>query len=175
MLKEDHVELTPLTADDLPRMFGWINDRELVLFNAPYKPVHEDQHKEWFETIKRRSDVALFGIRLRRTNKLIGSCQLHSIHPVNRSAEFQIRLGEVDEQGHGYGTEATRMLLDFGFKDLNLNRVYLHVFSNNAPAIRVYEKAGFVREGMLRQAAYLDGKYLDVLVMGILRQEYDKA
>ncbi|MCK4394325.1 GNAT family N-acetyltransferase [Candidatus Bipolaricaulota bacterium] len=172
MLKSAHVALTPLMLADMSVMFDWINDREQVLFNAPYKPVSEGQHQAWFEAIQQRNDVVIFAIRLLETDKLIGSCQLHSINYVHRSAELQIRIGKVSKRGQGCGTEAVHLLLDFAFKDLNLQRVYLHVFSKNAAAIRVYEKAGFVREGVLRQAAHIDGRYVDAIVMGILREEY---
>lgn len=172
MLKVKHVKLAPFTLEDLPLLFNWINDREQVLFNAPYKPVHWGQHQAWFESIQQRKDMVVFGIRLLEGNKLIGSCQLHSINSVHRSAELQIRIGEVEERGHGFGTQTVQLLLDFAFKDLNLRRVYLHVFANNIPAIRIYEKNGFKSEGLLRQAAYVDGAYMDVMVMGILRDEY---
>lgn len=152
-------------------MFDWINDRAQVLFNAPYKPVSLAQHEDWFTAIQRRDDVVIFGIRLLESDKLIGSCQLHNINMVHRFAELQIRLGNVAERGKGLGTEALRLLLDFAFKDLNLHRVYLHVFGTNAAAIKMYEKVGFVREGVLSQAAYIDGEYLDVCVMGVLREE----
>lgn len=171
MAKPARVTLGPLSAADLPLLFAWINEREQVLLNAPYKPVHEGQHQAWFAAIQQRDDAVIFAIRLPESDKLIGTCQLHSISSVHRSAELQIRLGDVAERGHGYGTEAVRLLLDFAFKDLNLHRVYLHVFATNRPAIRVYEKVGFVREGTLRQAAHIDGRYEDVLVMGILRPE----
>lgn len=172
MLKSDHIALAPLTAADSPMLFDWINDREQVLFNAPYKPVAEGQHKAWFDSILSREDVVIFGIHRLETNALIGACQLRNIHPVHRSAELQIRIGAVSERGKGYGTEAVRLLLGFAFKDLNLRRVYLHVFSSNLAAIRTYEKVGFRREGLLRQAAHIDGAYVDVVVMGILRDEY---
>lgn len=172
MLKTALVALTEVTTDDLPAMFNWINDREQVLFNAPYKPVSLSRHQEWFEAFQRRTDAVLFAIRLAQTGELIGTCQLHAIHPVHRSAELQIRLGSPSERGKGYGTDAVRLLLDFAFKDLNLRRVYLHVFSTNLAAIRVYEKAGFTREGLLRSAAYINGEYVDVVAMGILQEEY---
>ena len=117
-------------------------------------------------------DSVIFGIRLLESNRLIGSCQLHSINHVHRSAELQIRIGEPFQRGQGYGTEAVRLLLDFAFKDLNLHRVYLHVFSTNAAAILIYKKVGFVHEGLLRKAAHIDGAYVDVVVMGILRDEH---
>ncbi len=175
MHKSAHVALGPLTPADLPVMFEWINDREQVLFNAPYKPVHAGQHQAWFDAMQQRNDMVIFGIRLVETGRLIGSCQLLNIHSVHRSAELQIRLGDVAERGHGYGTEATRLLLDFAFGDLNLHRVHLHVLSSNLAAIRMYEKVGFVSEGVLRAAAHIDGHYVDVIAMGILRERYVAA
>ncbi len=174
MLKSANVTLTPLTSADCVLLWQWINDREQVLFNSSYKPVSELQHQSWFEAIQQRTDLLVFGIRLVKTNQLIGSCQLHSINFVSRSAELQIRLGSVTDRGKGYGTEAVRLLLQFAFADLNLRRVFLHVFATNSRAIKAYEKAGFVSEGKLRQAAYVDGQYVDVVVMGILREEYGR-
>jgi RimJ/RimL family protein N-acetyltransferase len=175
VLKSERIGLHALRSDDMPIMRDWINDREQVLFNAPYKPVSEAQHRAWFDAVQQRADVTIFGIRELVTDKLVGTCQLRGIDPVHRSAELQIRLGEVASRGIGYGTDAVSLLLDFAFRDLNLQRVYLHVFATNAAAIRVYEKAGFVREGVLRRAAHIDGEYVDVLVMGILRDEYGGA
>lgn len=172
VLVSEHVALTALTADDLPVLFRWINDRELVLHNAPYRPVTEEQHRTWFEAVQQRHDVRIFAIRLRDSGRLIGSCQLHSIHDIHRSAELQMRLGEADARDQGYGTEALQLLLRYAFQDLGLHRVSLHVFSTNDAAIRLYEKAGFVREGALRRAACIEGRYLDVIVMGLLREEY---
>lgn len=174
MLKSSHVALTPLMPEDMPLLFDWINDREQVLFNSNYKPVHWEQHKEWFEAIQQRADMVVFGIHLHETNKLIGSCQLHGIHQIHRSAELQIRLGDISERGHGYGSDAVRLLLDFGFKDLNLNRIYLHVFPANVAAIKTYEKTGFKHEGLLRQSAFIDNNYVDMIIMSILREDYVK-
>ena len=172
MLKSARIALRPLRQADISLLFEWINDREQVLFSAPYKPVSEDQHQTWFNAIQQRGDTAIFAIQELQTDSLIGTCQLHSIDPVHRAAELQIRLGDVAARGIGHGTEAVSLLLQFAFRDLNLHRVYLHVFHTNAVAIRAYEKAGFVREGVLRQAAHIDGQYVDVLVMGMLREEY---
>lgn len=174
MLKSEQIMLASLRNEDSPILWKWINDRDLVQFNAAYKPVSEAQHQAWFESIRQRDDVFIFGIRLLETDELIGSCQLHSVDQVSRSAELQIRLGEAAARGKGFGTEAVRLLLKFAFTDLNLNRVYLHVFDSNTRAIQVYEKNGFSREGVLRQAAYIDGRFVDVVVMGVLREEYVK-
>jgi RimJ/RimL family protein N-acetyltransferase len=175
MLKPRDVSLMPVTMHDLPVLFEWINEREQVIFNAPYKPVDELQHQRWFESIQGRNDIVVFGIRELATGGLIGSCQLHHIHQVHRSAELQIRLGDVTKRGRGYGSQAVRLLLTFAFRDLNLHRVYLHVFSTNNVAIHLYQKVGFVQEGLLREAAYIDGQYCDVVIMGLLISEFNDA
>ena len=172
MLTTSDIKLAPLSLADAAELYEWINDREQVLFNAPYKPVSEPQHAEWLAAITSQRDVAIFGIRTVESDTLVGSCQLHSINPIHRSAELQIRIGATEARGRGYGKSAVRLLLKFGFTDLNLHRVFVHVFANNLVAIRVYESAGFRVEGTLREAAFIDGKYVDVMVMGILESEY---
>lgn len=172
LLRSKNVYLSPIEKGDSPILYKWINEREQVHNNAPFKPVHSNQHEAWLKDIQKRNDIVVFGIRLLETNHLIGTCQLHSIHPINQCAELQIRVGEPSERGKGYGTEAIHLLLKFAFMDLNLNRVYLHVFNSNTVAIRVYEKTGFKIEGKLRQATFVNGKFEDLLVMGFLREEY---
>ena len=168
-LERDGVLLGPVTEKDLPALFEWINTREDVLFNAPFKPIDSISHREWFDGVRKRKDLVLFAIRTEAG--LVGTCQLHSISPVHRSAELQIRLGEKIERGRGVGTSAVSMLVEHGFRDLNLQRIMVHVFATNAAAIRTYEKCGFEREGVLRRAAHLDGKYVDIAIMSVLRDD----
>jgi RimJ/RimL family protein N-acetyltransferase len=168
----DTVALTPLRPEDSPLLFEWINDRELVTLSAPFEPVSLQAHERWFESIRLRDDVRIFGIRLHDGDRLVGSCQLHSIHPVHRSAELTIRIGAADARGRGVGAEAVRLLLRYGFEELALHRIYLHVFDSNMPAQRLYRRVGFRREGVLREAARIDGAWIDVVVMAILRSEY---
>lgn len=162
------VVLAPLRKSDAPALFAWINDRALVLLSAGFHAVHETQHAAWMTAIVARPDVAIFAIRTKTSSRLIGVCQLHSISRTHRSADLQIRIGEARWRGRGYGTEALRLLIDVAFKDLNLHRVSLHVLASNRAALRSYEKAGFVIEGTLRDAAYVDGAYRDVVAMAIV-------
>jgi RimJ/RimL family protein N-acetyltransferase len=165
------VELTPLTDADSDAMLRWINERDLVLLSSAYRPVDEAHHREWFSSIRKRADVVIFGIREVAGGRLVGSCQLLGINPTHRKAELQIRIGEADARGRGYGREAVDLLLDFAFGDLNLHRVELTVLEGNEPAIKTYLSAGFAREGVMRQAAHIDGRYVDLVFMGILRDE----
>ena len=166
------VRLCAVQEADLPLLFEWINDRDTALLNSAYAPVHFANHVDWFNAARRRSDVVLFAIRALADDRLVGTCQLHSIHPVYCSAELQIRIGSPGDRGKGYGSDAVYQLLRHGFDDRNLHRIGLHVFSDNQPAIRLYTKAGFKDEGRLREAAFIDGRFKDVLLFGLLRKDF---
>jgi RimJ/RimL family protein N-acetyltransferase len=165
------IRLSPIRAKDAPALFRWINDRALVVFNAGFHPVHASQHAAWMRSVAGRPDLVVFAIRRKRGDALIGVCQLHSISAVHRSAELQIRIGEAASRGRGYGVEAVRLLLEFAFRDLNLHRVWLRVFGTNRRALKTYAAAGFAREGLMRDAAFIDGRYVDVVIMGVTRRD----
>lgn len=168
----DLVELTPARDEDSDRYFEWINDRELVVLNGAFHPVAREEHDGWFARVRARQDMVLFSIRTVADGELIGSCQLHTIDPVHRSAELQIRIGSRRHWGRGLGTEAVRLLLQVGFADLGLHRIHLHVLADNERARRTYRRNGFVEEGVLREAAFVGGAFRDLVVMSILETEW---
>jgi RimJ/RimL family protein N-acetyltransferase len=172
VLTGQRISLGPVRADDLPLLHRWINDRELVVLSAPYRPVHFSDHEAWWSSVSSDPSIELFAIRLLDEDRLVGTCQLLAIDHRHRRAELQIRIGEQDARGRGLGTEAVELLVRHAFADLDLHRVALHVLASNAPAIATYEKTGFVREGVLREAAYADGRHEDVVLMSILRGEW---
>ena len=142
------------------------------MLSAPFRPVSRAEHDRWFAEIRSREDVRIFGIRLLEGDRLVGTCQLHSIHPVHRSAELQIRIGEQDARRRGFGLAATRRLLAIGFGELDLHRVYLHMLATNEAARRLYERAGFRVEGVQREAACIEDAWVDVTLMAILASEF---
>lgn len=115
-----------------------------------------------------RPDFAI----VERSGRVIGCVRLWRISYRNRSAMLTIFIGDKSRWGKGYGTDALRVVLRHAFGPMELRRVELHVFDFNHRAIRSYEKAGFVREGVRRQALARDGRYHDILVMGVLRDEF---
>ena len=165
------IRLRPVLDEDSSVLFEWINDRDLVVFNSPYRPVSEAEHRAWFESLGERVDRVFFIIEDVETSSAIGSCQLLNIHPLHQTAELQIRIGRQNFQNAGAGSDAVRQLVTFGFKKLNLRRIALQVFATNDRAIRVYEKNGFVREGLLREAACIDGRWVDIVCMAKMRSE----
>ncbi|MDZ7272127.1 MAG: GNAT family N-acetyltransferase [candidate division KSB1 bacterium] len=119
-------------------------------------------------------EAILFTICTNETGRAVGVTAFFRIDYVSRAAVFYLALLDSEAWGKGYGGEATRLMVDYAFATLNLNRIQLHVCAENTPAIRIYEKAGFVKEGVLRQAMYRRGGYVDFWVMGILREDWER-
>jgi methionyl-tRNA formyltransferase len=166
------VRLRALRREDSPLLYEWINQRELVILNAPYHPVSEVDHESWLESmLQKRSDLVIFVIEDIASGQAIGSSQLRNINWRHRNAELQIRIGDQRFQNQGLGSEAVQLLCRFGFDDLNMHRIYLSVFKNNERAIGAYRKCGFVEEGVMREAAFIDGQWLDVTMMGLLNDQ----
>ncbi|MDZ4368786.1 MAG: GNAT family protein [Afipia sp.] len=168
MLAGKQIVLTALRRDDAETLFSWINDPATVRFNAPYAPVHEPEHLAWLERVVADPSRIIFCIRDRQSSRLVGVIQLVDLHPIHRSAELIVRIGSDADRGRGLGVEALKLALDFAFRDRNLQRVSLKVFADNARAIRAYEKAGFEREGVLRRAVFIDGQWVDEIIMAVL-------
>jgi RimJ/RimL family protein N-acetyltransferase len=166
------VTLGPVTEADLPLLHRWINDRPLVLLSAPYRPVHFSDHNAWWRSVSSDTSIVIFAIRTNPDGRLIGTCQLLNINRTHGTAELQIRIGDEQSRGRSFGSESVRLLVRHAFADQRLHRVMLHVLASNAAAIATYERTGFTREGLLREAAYVDGRREDVVVMAILSSEF---
>lgn len=173
-MRSDSILLSPIREQDSELLLTWINSREDVLLSSNYKPVSFSTHTEWFESIQKDPTTVIFGIRLVSDDSLIGTCKITNIHWIHRSAEVQIKISDPNQRNKGYGTESLSLLINFAFSDLNLNRLYLHVFTSNTPAIKLYEKVGFSYEGTLRSGAFINNTYLDIKIMGLLRNEWEK-
>jgi RimJ/RimL family protein N-acetyltransferase len=102
----------------------------------------------------------------------VGITGLVRVDLVSRAGVYYIIIADSSDWSKGYGSETTGLMIKYGFDVLNLNRIQLHVCVTNEAGIKAYERAGFVKEGLLRQAMYKEGAYYDFFVMGILRQEY---
>jgi RimJ/RimL family protein N-acetyltransferase len=166
------LRLAPLVEDDRDTLFAWINDRGLVVHSAPFEPIERAAHDTWFDAVRSRDDTAIFAIRLRDGDRLVGTCQLHSIGEPVGNAELQIRIGARDAWGRGVGREAVGLLVAFGFEDLGLERINLHVFASNERALRLYRRCGFRREGARPEPVVVEGKPKEVVLMTRLRSEH---
>lgn len=145
-MQTESVRLRPLRQVDAPLLYEWTTHRELITLNAPFHPVSETDQEVWVESmIIRRSDLVIFVIEESASGTIIGICQLFNINWRHRSAELQIFISNTSCHGQGYESQAVQLLTTFGFKDLNLHRMYLHVFATNRRAISSYENVALRR------------------------------
>jgi RimJ/RimL family protein N-acetyltransferase len=119
-------------------------------------------------------DALAMAIHERPTDRLVGTCAFSQLDGDNGSALYHITIGEKDAWGRGYGTEATRLMLDHAFGALGLHRIALFVFEFNERAIRTYQHCGFVIEGRARESIFRDGRWWDELAMSVLESDWRK-
>lgn len=175
MIYGKRIRLRHVEQADLPRFVEWLNDPEVRQGLAMYLPLSQVEEEAWFEKMLKRSpDEQPLAIEVQARDgwEMVGNCGFFELDWRNRNAELGVVIGDKSYWNRGYGTDVMRLLLRHGFATLNLHRIYLRVFEDNRRAIRAYEKAGFVHEGRQRQAEFRDGRYLDVLMMSVLRSEY---
>jgi RimJ/RimL family protein N-acetyltransferase len=174
MLKGDRVILGPVKREYIDSYLKWLNDPEITQFLSMFLPLTRMMEEDWIENLKNRNDTIAFAILILENDaeKLIGNCGLHAIDWKNRVCEVGIMIGEKEYQSKGYGTEAMEVLLDYGFKTVNLNRIQLRVYEFNSRAINSYKKIGFVEEGRMRQAIFINGEYHDIFIMSFLQEEW---
>ncbi|MFL9889500.1 MULTISPECIES: GNAT family N-acetyltransferase [Paraburkholderia] len=172
-MSDNTIFLREIERGDLPTINAWRADKALVsLLGGAFRYVGAEIDNKWFDSyLGSRAGNVRLAVCLASTQAVVGVTYLLGIDWVNRSAEFSIQIGAETARGRGIGEAATRQTLDHAFGDLNLNRISLTVLASNARAIALYEKVGFRAEGLLRQAAFKGGRYLDVIPMAILADD----
>ena len=176
MLKGKSVLIRPFKRADISYFLKWFNDPEIVQYLDMYLPMTEMGEEKFIEelgTTRADKDV-LFVIEAVEgaSNKPIGSCGLHQINAKDRDAIFGIIIGEKDYWSKGYGVEAARILINYGFQQLNLHRISSAAVAFNERSIKLHQKLGFREEGRLRQAMFKNGQYHDRIEFGLLREEW---
>lgn len=173
MLVGDRIYLKLVEEADLSRIVAWRNTPSIWVNFFNKFPLSLAKQKEWFERLLEDSTRMLFMICSTEENKSLGTIGLDHIDFSNQTAEYgNILIGDQESAGKGYASEATRIILTYCFLRLNINKVYLKVLTENIKAIELYEKNGFVREGVLRDEHFDEGRFKDVVMMSILRKEY---
>lgn len=172
MFETERLILKPLDEKDGEFIIKWRNDREILNHLFSYRGITLNEHKNWFEKYLKSKDRIEFIIIKKADNKKIGTVGLSNIDYRNQKAEYGILIGEKEEWGKGYAREASVVIIDYGFKELNLQKISLKVFLDNLNALNLYEQLGFVNEGVLRREVFKNGKFKDVVVMSILRDEW---
>ncbi|TVR73926.1 MAG: N-acetyltransferase [Sphaerobacteraceae bacterium] len=177
ILAGDKVYLGQVRRDLAPVYRRWLNDlrvaRTMGIISYQGLPLTDEDEFDWFDSVRADKGEVMFGIYELGAGRPVGNCGLSETRIPNRSAEFGIAIGEQDARGKGYGTEATRLALDYGFNILGLHHIWLKCVEFNHAGIRAYEKAGFQQAGRLREAWQLGGKQYDVLLMDVLARDFE--
>jgi diamine N-acetyltransferase len=174
-IEGDLVALGPLRRDLLPLYQRWVNDLGTIrtLGLAPL-PITSEKEHDWYDRQSKVEDDVPFTIYERETLRPIGNTGLHGVDHRNRSATFGILIGEPDCRGKGYGTQTTRLMLDYAFTALGLHNVMLTVFEFNPAGISAYLKAGFKEIGRRRECRMMGGKLWDEVHMDCLSSEFER-
>ena len=172
------MRLRPLEKEDLPRCVGWLNDPEVRENLIYYTPISMGFELAWYESkLNGPREEYPFVIEIKTAEGWIpiGNTSFNAFNWRDRHTEIGIFIGEKQYWNQGYGTQVMQLMLEYGFNDLNLHRIWLQVFESNQRGVRTYEKVGFKLEGRMREARFMHGKYIDILFMGILRSEWDSS
>jgi UDP-4-amino-4,6-dideoxy-N-acetyl-beta-L-altrosamine N-acetyltransferase len=170
-------KLRELRKEDILKINKWRNDSELINhLGAPFRYINLDVDYRWYDNYMQNQNTTIRCAIVEATDEdnILGLVSLTNINFINRSAEFHIMIEDTDNRGKGIGYFATTEILNHAFNNINLNRIELGVLESNARALKLYEKVGFKHEGVKRQSIYKNGKFVDMIVMAILKEEFCK-
>ena len=160
------ISLKPMEISDTDNIIFWRNNPR-VRYNFIYQKLfNREGHLKWIETMIDTGKAVQFIIVENSTGNPIGSTYLRDIDFNHKKAEFGIFIGVDETVNRGYGTEACKLICNYGFEKLQLHKIFLRAFENNTQAIKSYEKAGFVHEGLFRDDVCIEGKYYNIVMMG---------
>ncbi|WP_291633312.1 GNAT family protein [Clostridium sp.] len=176
LLVGEKIKLTSINEEDVLEFQKWYND---VSFMRNYDivsaiPKNMEDVKELVSDIRKSNTAYIFGVKNIEQKGLVGVTGFEDISWNNGTALIYIGIGGEKNRGCGYGKEALKLTIEFGFEELNFHRIHLTVIEYNEPAIRLYEKIGFKREGVYREFLHRDGKRYDMYLYGMLRSEWEQ-
>ncbi|MCF1594378.1 GNAT family N-acetyltransferase [Streptomyces muensis] len=171
-LTGDKTVLRPFTGADADTMWEIIEDPEVERFTfAPDNELTPERVRSWYGSLAGRTDRLDLAVTDRATGELVGEVVLYEWNPHAHSCTFRTLIGPRGRD-RGIGTEATRLIVGYGFEQLGLHRIQLEAYRHNHRALRVYEKVGFVTEGIRREAQTRNGQWLDEVLMAVLDHEW---
>lgn len=170
----EKVYLRPVEVEDADRFVRWFNDPMVRLTLTSPFPLNRLKEREFLEKLYKDNRDVVLAVVAKEGDVHIGVAGLHGIGLPNRSATFGLAIGEKSYWDKGFGTEATKLMLNYGFENLALHRVTLWVYDFNARGIHLYEKLGFKEEGRKRESVFRGGEWYDEILMGLLDNEWKK-
>lgn len=156
---------------DIPKKVEWINNPENNRFLHYDIPICVEKTEKWFDSHK--GDDSRYDAVIECNGMPVGTIGLLSIDQKNKKAEYYIAMGETSYKGKGVAKEASRLILEYGFEELELNRIYLFTEVENVVAQKLFERVGFVREGVIRQDIVSHGCFVDRVAYSYLREDWN--
>lgn len=176
ILKSERLGFGPLRSDLAETYARWMNDLRVTrTLAAPCLPMTLEKEQGWLDGALVSGNEAVFTMYLLDTMQPIGNVGLHDIDVDSRTADFGIVIGEVESWGHGLGTEAARMMVQYGFDVLGLHNIQLKFYATNPGGMKAYERAGFKHIGARRQAKRIGRELVDEHIMDILSTEVEPS
>jgi len=172
MVKGQKVYLREISVNDSESVERCFQNEEIMYMTGTRNLLTKEQIKEAIYRFKEDSTRYDFAICLVDNDQVIGDLAIMEVDRDNKKAMFRIALHELEDCGRGFGSEAVQLAQKFTFEELCLNRLELQVYSHNIRGIKSYEKVGFKKEGVLRQALLMNNTYSDEIIMSILLEEY---
>ena len=163
--------LRPLEETDLPLLTKWINDSEVTRYLVTFLPMSKESEKEWFSKLKDRKDEITLGVCL-LDGTLIGVMGTHHINWRDRTTTTGAFIGDKRYWGKGYGTDAKMQLLNYCFNTLNLRKIMSRVIAFNERSLAYSKHCGYVIEGRSRLETFKEGRYWDVIDLGLFKEEW---
>lgn len=164
------IRIRAFEETDITKKVEWINDPDNNAFLHYDIPITVSGTKKWFDS--HRGDRNRFDAVIVVDDTPVGTIGLLNIDDKSSKAEFYIAMGEKEYKGKGIAKQAGKLILQYAFQELGLNKVYLFTESENIPAQKLFESLGFLKEGYLRQDILSHGKYADRIVYGFLREDW---
>ena len=173
MLKGKLTCIRPLESDDLEKLYHWYNDPDYCYWVSGCWPPVSMLRREELERIMYEEDEHRYAI-IKPDGQLIGSIGFDQVNITARSARIYLGIGCQEHWGKGYSTDALTVFVRYLFNQWNFHRLSAETWQKNLRALACYQKLGFIIEGTLREAYYVDGQYYDAIILGLLKQDFNK-
>jgi RimJ/RimL family protein N-acetyltransferase len=169
-----YVNLRPLEEEDLKQLRDWRNSEHVRKTTREYKPLNMLNQKQWFESIHRENPPKhiMFGIEKKSSKKLVGVTGLTYIDWKNKHAEISIYLSSTNWQKTKEAKDIINTIIEYGFEELNLHRLWVEIFEISKENIQLFEKLKFTKEGILREKLWRKGKWWNSILYSKLSTEY---
>jgi len=172
-LESERLLIKPVEEEDIYQLLEFRWDQDIMQYLV-HEPISKQQQLEWFKNLSKKDLVLSIFLKGEEDMELVGTIGLYNINWVHRLATWRIRLSPV-VQGKGIGYEASSMVLEYGFKTLNLHKMQSSSFADNKAIVKLLQKLGCKEEGILKSHFYNDGEYADVILFGLLKSDFLEA